>query len=258
MPAELLLQTLKDLRRGALRLGAGLGLYALFILALYPLARAHLPGWLDNLFGRLVDTPDAASDPSTWLSGAGFLLVFPLFLCIYAIWTGSRLIAGEERDGTLALLLSYPVPRWRLSLEKFSALAVVIVLLGVGLWALLALCLVSLGLAVPLGHLAGACAGLALLALTFGGLAFALSTAGNGPGRSRLIALGALAAAYLLSAFWLHGVGFLRYLSPFYYATGQSFLVDGLPAWHGIVLALLTSACVIAAGVVFEKRDLAV
>ncbi len=256
MPFEVFLQTLKDLQRGALRLGAALGLVALGVTALARLFSNGAPGWLDRLIDRPAGLPGAGG--TAWLSGAGFLLIFPLFLCVYAIWTGSALIAGEERSGTLELLLSYPLPRLRLMLEKFGALALALLLLASGLWALLALGASVLGLGVPLGNLAGACAGLYLLALFFGGLAFALSTWLSKPARSRLVAALALAAAYLLSAVWLHGVVFLRYLSPFYYAAGREPLANGLPAGHAVALAALAAACITAAGVVFERRDLAV
>ncbi len=258
MPIEVLLQTLKDLQRGTLRLGVALGLYALVAPALFLLARAASPVWLNELLFRLSGVTNAVSTPAGWLQAVGFGLVFPLALCLYAIWKGSGLVAGEERSGTLELLMAYPLPRWRLMLEKFAALALALLLLAAELWALLALSVSALGLSVSLGRLAGACLGLWLLALTFGGSAFALSTWVGVPARSRLIAVIALGAAYLLNAVWLHGWQALRYLSPVYYATGREPLTNGLLLWHALALALLAVVCVAAAGVVFEQRDLAV
>ncbi len=257
MPGEIFLQTLADLRRGALRLGAALGLYALCVMALYPAGHAHARGWLGTLPNLLSGRADAFSDPSSWMNAVGFRLVFPLFVCLYAIWAGTHLMAGEKRGGVLELLLSYPLPRWRLLLEMFCALALALGLLSAGLWALLALSVVSLGLNVPLSGLTGACTGLALLGLTYGGLAFALASSGKGQAGSRRVAAGALAGAYLLSALWLNGAAFFRYLSPFYYATGRDPLTNGLLPGHGLALALLCAGCLLAAGVLFERSDLA-
>lgn len=259
MATEVFLHSLKSLQRPALRVGAALGLYALCVMALFPVL--HGPGLsvgAPGLAGLLQRMSGGSAGPAAWLDAAGFRLVFPLLLCGYAIWVGSSLIGAEERSGLLELLLAYPLSRRRLVGEKFAALMASVVLLSALLWVLLALSVTALGLAVSLLNLAAACAGLAMLALLFGALSFMLSIFTGSASKSGWAAGALLAAAYLAGATWLHGLDFLRFLSPFYYAGGDVPLLNGLPSWRVWLLALLAAACVFAAGVGFERRDLAV
>lgn len=47
--------------------------------------------------------------PEGYLNGQYFNLLAPLLLLIFAIGFGARTLAGEEREGTLELVLATPV-----------------------------------------------------------------------------------------------------------------------------------------------------
>ena len=97
-------------------------------------------------FGGAIDYTSAAG----YLGGELFSFMVPLLLLLAAIGAGARAIAGEEEVGTLELLLSCPISRRRLVLEKLAALVVETTALGVVL-------LVSLWVGARLdGHLARA------------------------------------------------------------------------------------------------------
>ena len=66
-------------------------------------------------------------------------LVFWL-LAVFAIGAGAALIGGEEAQGTMDLLLSYPIRRWRVVAEKFAALVVATVLIIVIALACVLIC----------------------------------------------------------------------------------------------------------------------
>ena len=58
----------------------------------------------------------------TYLNGELFSFMTPLFVMIFAIGLAAAQIAGEEENGTLSLLLAYPVSRDRLLAQKYGVL----------------------------------------------------------------------------------------------------------------------------------------
>jgi hypothetical protein len=103
---------------------------------------------------------------------------------------GQRLHGGEESRGTIDVLLSYPVSRSRLVLEKTLALVIACVVTAVttGVFALVGAALSASDL--PVASLAAALALVVLLGLAFGAIALAISAAtGN-----RAASIGILAA----------------------------------------------------------------
>jgi ABC-2 type transport system permease protein len=255
---EVFLHTLQDLRQSLLVWGLGLLVYGLLLALLYPLILIHPEPGVLSWFGMLVGIGSATASPEIWLNLTGFALIFPLILCSLTIWAGSRLISVEEQNGSLEMLLAYPLSRWRLLIEKFIALAVGVFLISVALWMVLALANAVLGMNIPGQSLAGACLGLALLALLYGGIAFYIAIYTGRAGYARLLTWIILLATYLLGAVWLHGIGFLRLLSPFHYAAALPPHGSGIPWLHALLLLAAIGVSINAAYRGFEQRDLAV
>ncbi|MEN4098544.1 MAG: ABC transporter permease subunit [Anaerolineaceae bacterium] len=255
---EVFWHTLLEQRRTLLAYGLGLLVYGLLAALVYPrLAMHSLPGmmgWFEQLVG--IERPLRSAE--LWLNLAGFALVFPLVICSLAIWSGSRLIVADEQSGDLDLLLSYPLSRRRLALEKFAALAAGIMLITATLWLMLALANAAAHLKIPAQHLASACLGLGLLGLAFGALAFCIASHTARAAYARWIAWIVMGLTYLLSATWLHGISFFSLLSPFYYADALYPYGAGLPWLHIILLLAITAVCLDMARRGFERRDLAV
>src|SRR5689334_7372645 len=86
----------------------------------------HLPDSVKSLFGL---TEDPFS-PIGYLNSRLYYLLLPLMLSILAIGLGSSLIAREEGDGTLELLLARPISRGRLLLAKAFAGFMVVTFVG--------------------------------------------------------------------------------------------------------------------------------
>ncbi len=215
-----------------------------------------MPRWLEALgsfFGELIDIPAAMN--SDWLRALIWQLILPLLLASFAIHLGSRLLAGDEANEEMELLLAYPISRRRLLLEKFAVLAAATSGLTLLIWGITALGFLAAG-STPL--LDGGVAGLLLMALVFGCLAFMLAARAahyegisSGSGRAQSAALLVLAAAVLLALFGdslPQPLIFLRYLSPFFdYTAGPGFL------------ALLGALCMVLVGmaiVAFERREI--
>jgi ABC-2 type transport system permease protein len=181
-------------------------------------------------------------------------------MLIFTIGFGSGAIAGEEEQGTLDLLLSNPVARWRVVLEKFGAMIIGTLLIAFVFWTALSIGGNIIDMSLHLGRLGAACFSAALLGIAYGAVALAVS-AGRGRRGLSIGVAGALGViGYLLNAMaplidWLEPY---QDLSPFYYYISSDPLNNGLHAGHTGVLLGLAALFLIVALVTFRKRDLAV
>src|SRR5690349_7459548 len=103
-------------------------------LSVYPSIKSQAKQ-LNQLLERLPDTVRAlfgANDlfsPTGYLNSRLFYLLLPLFFSILAIVLGSSLLAREENDTTMELLLGRPLSRGRLMMAKLiSGLLVIAVI----------------------------------------------------------------------------------------------------------------------------------
>jgi ABC-2 type transport system permease protein len=266
MLTNVFLKTLRDRRRGFFFWVLGLVLLAVLMAAFFPTIRDMpsiaeymelLPEELMALFGG--DFGDYTT-PEGFLNGELFGFMYPLMLLIFTIGFASGAIAGEEQDGTLDLLLSHPVKRWKLVLEKFAALVVSLLGIAVFFWLalLIAGAVIDMGLS-PL-RLAAVCFSGALLATMFGALGLAVGCARG----KKTLAMGIAGAigfvSYIVNALgpmvdWLEPA---QKFSPFYYYNSSDPLSNGLDWGHAALLLGLALVFLAVALVTFQRRDLSV
>jgi ABC-2 type transport system permease protein len=244
-----------------------IGLSALMILTilLYP-SIADSPEF-DEIFEKMPDAlaklfvgeVSELTSPEGYLNSQLFVLLVPLLFLFFAIARGSGAIAGEEEKGTLDLLMSYPLKRSRVVMEKFAAMAVAILALAFVLWLSMAVSAVAIGMDIGLGRIAEATLSGALLGLTFGALALALGCATGNRGLCIGLASALGVAAYFLNALApvVEALEPSRKLSPFYYYMGADPLTNGIDPVHAGVLIALMVVFLAVALVTFERRDLA-
>ena len=181
-----------------------------------------------------------------------------LTLAGMAIAMGSATIAGEERDGTMDILLANPRSRSYVLLSKTGALVTSIAVATLVLWipvhpiaALLGVEIAGLDVEALMLHLFA-------ISLFFGMLAMAIgAVTGN-----RGTAAGLTTAILVLSFF---GVGFLPLIEggdaltkafPWYYFDGSDPVRNGT-AWGHLALLVGGSILLLAAAIVgFNRRDL--
>ena len=60
--------------------------------------------------------------------------MWPLLFMIFSVWIGTASIAGEERRGTLEILLALPITRSSIVLKKSGVIFVANILLGLSGW----------------------------------------------------------------------------------------------------------------------------
>lgn len=265
MGRDLLGKPLRDLRRSLLGWSAGLGLMTAITASFYPSIRDNeaLDAYLESL-------PEAARG---FLGGAGDITsvagffqtelfnFLPLILAVFTVGKAAALTVGEEREGTMDLVLAQPVRRWRVFVDRFVAL-------GLAVLAISSVIALVLGLAgVPLDLTSREIAGLVvwpflagLLALSFGAVTVAVAGFAQRKGPA-IVAGAALAVASFLYdglAPLSGALSDLRAVSPYrWYAASNP--VSGELDVLGIVgLALLTVALVAVGTWAFERKDVGV
>ncbi len=265
MLGSVFLKTLRDQRRSMVWWCLGLALLTGLLLAFYPSIQGiedlqsimdAYPEELLALFGA-TNLSDITS-PAGYLNAELFGFMAPFLFIIFAVSHGSYAIAGEERAGTLELLLSAPISRGRLILEKFAAMVTLTGALAAVLWVVLAVGRLPAGMDISMLRLAEMTVSVSLLGLTFGSVAFAVGGARGGRGLSVAIAAAATATTYLLSALSkiANVMESAQWISPFYYYNENNPLVNGLSLAHAAglvaVILLLTSLAYWK----FQRRDL--
>jgi len=198
------------------------------------------------------------STPEGYYTIENFGLMAPIIFLMVTVTIGSRALAGEESKRTMGLLLANPISRRRVVIEKMVAMIVLTGLLGVltfvgtlaGSWLA--------GLGLDVGNIAAISLMATLLGLTFGSLALALSAATGQVKKAVFGTVGPALIFYLLDAFLPLSdrlEGYAKW-SVFYYYSGNDPLVNGLNPGHAAFLVALTVVLVVAAVMLFDRRDL--
>jgi ABC-2 type transport system permease protein len=186
--------------------------------------------------------------------------IFALGTAIWSIMALSGTLAGEARRGSLDFVAAAPFGKRRIALEKLAAHLTL-------LWlAMVVLALMTtfssnvfgdaaLGDQIPLQSSAGFALWIGLLAMFFGGIAFALSPLLGRAGSAGVAGLG-------MGALWItNGLnvgGPLLILSPFHWTFDHVPLV-GVYDWPSLALVAIFGIVLVAIGVeLFARRDLGV
>jgi ABC-2 type transport system permease protein len=258
--ANVLLKTLYDLRRSLVGWSTGIVTLVALMAAIWPTMR-DMPD-LERFLANYPEAMQRLFDLGAIATGAGFLnaelfsMLLPAMFIVYGIGRGAKLIAGEEADGTLDVLVVTPVSRTQVLLEKAAALTVAVAGLGLVL-------LTSIVVASPLADLGigtrdAAIGSLAmvLIGLLLGMLALAVGAATGRRSWALVVASTVAVASYVL-----HVVGALvesvepwQPLSPFTQAVQTGPVGAELPLGFA-ALALAAVALVVVAIPVFDHRD---
>jgi ABC-2 type transport system permease protein len=259
-------KTIREQRRSLAWWALGLVAASVFTTAVYPAVKdnaASLADVVDSLPEGLRRALLGASgdffSPTGYLQARMFSTFAPLLLLVYAIGAGSRAIAGEEEARTLDILLSLPVARRRVLLDKAAAMLAATATLGLVLWIAIAVTGPAFEVRVGAAPLAAAVTNAVLIALVFGGIALAVGTASGRRSLATGIATAFAAGTYLVDvlALSVDGLGWLQRLSPFFYYREPNVLSAGLDAADAGVLMAVVLVALGAALLAFERRDLA-
>ena len=261
---NLFLKTLYDYRYALLGWGAGFIFISLYIMYFYPFISHtsqffelmdNLPPFIKNLIGdkMMLRTPEG------FFSIQPFSMMAPLMFLVFAIQKGADAIAGEKERGTLDLLLANPVPRFRLVMEKWLAIAVSLFVLCIVFWMSMTLGSVIFKISIGVFKMAGIILSGFMLGLFFASLTLFLSCIWIHKKIVIGIVSGFALVSYLVNAYApmvieLHPY---RIFSPFYYYNGAQPLINGLNITHFLILFFLALLFFILAIVFFRRHDLA-
>ena len=248
-------------RRSVIGYSLGMALYTLVVVALYPSFKSSnsLDKLIENdpTISALFGITGPLSTSGGWLNGNIYANFLPLLMLILTLGYGASSLAGQNEDGTLGLVVTLPVRRATIVVEKIAAM----VLQAVVLAAAVAVCVLvgrAFDLTVTFGNVAAISATSLLLGLDFGLVAMAIGARTG----SRSTALGAgtalAAASYLLGSLaavisWLHPG---RYASLFYWSVGNDQIVQGASLSDYAVLVAVALASLYAATTAFQRLDL--
>lgn len=263
MLGDVCLKTLRDQRRSLVGWVVGIVLIVLMYAAIWPSIKGQpsLSDFLDQMpeaFRSLFATSGAdMSTPTGYIQIELMSFMGPILVLLYSVTQGTAAVAGEEDRRTLDLLLTNPVSRTQVLLEKAVALVTGTVLLA----AITGLSLVLIGnlwdMDLPPGLVAAAMLHLALLGLVFGALALAIGAATGRTALARGIPAFVAVVAYMVNGLggmvsWLEP---LQRYSPFYQYIAHDPLRHGV-SWSAVLVALAEVVVLVAIAVWgFRRRD---
>jgi ABC-2 type transport system permease protein len=182
-----------------------------------------------------------------------------LLMAVFAVNAGLNVVANEEDTGIMDVLLSMPVPRWRVVLEKYLAYALIGVLIILVTCVGLALEVAAVGIDLNTGRLIESALNMIPTLL----MMIAFTTLMTTLLRRKATAT-AVAAAFIVGSYFVNTLGGMasgmadtvRAFSFFRYYDNQSVMTDGLN--FGNMTLLLVLAAVMLAGSLwfFDRRDI--
>ena len=190
----------------------------------------------------------------------------PTFAIIASLWSILALsgtLATEARRGSLEFVAALPFARRRIAVDKLAAhltaMLIELVLLALAAWIAGTAFGTLPGDAIPVAAAVGFALWVGLMALAFGGLAFALA-----PLLGRGAAAG-IAGAILIVGWIVHGyAASVPALGPLADLTPWAWTADHLPLaghsdWASLLLVAVVALALLAAGVeIFARRDVGV
>ena len=257
-------KSLRDRRMSMLFWLLGVSLLAVLFVSIFPLFSEN-----DSL-QQFADTMDKdmiaifGIEELDYSTGDGFLnselfgFMLPILLIVFAIGLGSASIAGEEDKRTIEILISEPIQRSRLILEKYAFMVVGIGMLGLMVWVSVAGAALVFSVSVSLVNLAAAILSCAFLAMVFGSLSFGVGSITGKRGLSIAVGSATAAGTFVLNAIsaLVDSLEPAKWISPFYYYSSNQPMMNGLDLLHVAVLVALCSVAFVIGYVAYQRRDL--
>jgi ABC-2 type transport system permease protein len=262
MLRNIFFKTLRDQAMAVVGWGLGVGSLAIFTQLFYPSLSANRQ--LENFMGSLPQgfmaffgNVQAVGSVEGYMTYT-LLVYLPLVLCIYSIGAATEMVTAEVEKGTMEFLLSHPLPRWRILLEKYAALSAAVLAIGLQI----GLCMVIGGLLiqsdVPAVHWMLAGIQTVPITLFFGSVAFGLACAVRGSATAS-----GTAATLAVGGFILNGlIPLSDKLAPvkewtlYYWYSASQPLSAGILPGHAAIL-ILGSLLFLGMGLAaFQQRDI--
>lgn len=248
--------------RGTAVIAVGLSLYTAFIIYYYSVLEdvdyeaifEDMPPVMRDAFGI-----QALGTIEGFLGVQIYNFVWLLGLGLYFAYAAGGLIASDIEHGRLDLLISLPVSRSRILLEKFASLLLPLLTLNVVVGIVVYGLVVTIGETIdPVNLLVVHVMSIPYL-LTCAAIGLVFSVVVNRAAIAERAAIGVVFVLYLLDSVVSDGssVEWVQYVSPTTYFEPTPLLVDGSYALlDTAVLAVLFVVLLLASRSLFQRRDL--
>ena len=253
-------KTLWDQRRSLLGWAIGFAAVSLIYAGFFPFAATpeyqelieSMPAGLVDAFGW-----DDIASPEGYLGSTVYGLLGSVLITVMAIGLGAKAIAGSEEDGSLEVLISMPVTRTKVVVHKSVALFMASAMAGVVVFLAVIAIREPIDLDIAASNLAAASTNLALLGVLFGTFAILLGSIVGKKGVAVGGGAGVAVFMFLVNGLapLVDSIAWLQKVSPFYWYDATGTLKDGLDLAMTGLLAGMTVLLVVAAAIVFNRRD---
>jgi beta-exotoxin I transport system permease protein len=246
-------------RRSTVGYAAGMAIYTLVVVALYPTFKnqTSLNGLSGSTAAALLGVTGKLTSSGGWLNANIYSNFFPLIMLMLTIGYGAAALAGQDESGTLALVVVLPIGRRAILYQKLFAMAVQALVLAT---ATTVCAVVGQGfeLMVSTGDVIATAVALMLMGLDFGLITMAVGALTGRRGTALGVASGLAAASYLLSslAATISAVRPGRYLSLFYWSVSSDQISRGASLADFTVLIMVGICALAAAVAAFRRADL--
>ncbi|WP_219465141.1 ABC transporter permease [Nonomuraea rhizosphaerae] len=261
-------QSLRDCRRALIWWTIGISAFLSVYVNVYNTVKQNpqvygqvaldkFPGPLKDLMGQSLEN---FSSGVGFLQGAVYQLFVPFLFAACAMGLANRAVAGPEENGTLELLVTLPVARARLVLQRFAAMALGLLAVAAVTFVLTWLFAEVNEMGIPFGNILAAHLGVYLLGLFLGTVTLAAGAATGRRGVAMAVMGVWAVAGYMVITIGrnVEAIAWLKWVSPFhYYAEGRP-LYEGLPVGDYLVLAGATAVLALTAVLSFDRRDVGV
>lgn len=249
--------------------GIGLGAMGFLVVLMIPDAEglkqmrdliASLPPIMVRAIG-VGDDLDFITTPEGFIA-VGFFGKTLLILAAYPVIVGLRVTSVEEHNGTMDILLSFPLKRWQVVLQKFVAYTITAGIVIVWLFVGMLVGQVVTGLSLNMGRIAQTI----LNTLPCLAVILAFTTLIGAMINNRRLVIG-ISTIFVLGSFMLDTVGQLakgtfaeelRALSFFRYYDSTGVMQHGLSVGNFLLLLAVAGLMVSASLVAFQRRDVGV
>jgi ABC-2 type transport system permease protein len=214
----------------------------------------NLPKTVQGLAGNLASNKTIPG----FVSQQVFALRIPLLTLVMGIMLFTGLLAGDEGEGTLQTLLTQPVTRTKVFLEKYAAGLIISFIICLGSAIGITIALLILGERLGFWPLIQSVIGVWLLTLVFGTIGYAVGAITGkrsvASGIASLFAFG----TYLITSLApnVSSLGTIQKISPFYYYNNPPTAVSGLDASNVAVMLITILMLLTASIIVFNRRDI--
>ena len=212
---------------------------------------------LPEVFRTLMDIP-ADADVGSLAYGAIYGSYGTLTMAALAISMGSASIAGEERKGTIGLLLGNPKSRLSVLVSKAASLVLLLGLGSLALWG------AGVGSATILSvesggmHVGALVLHMCVISIFFGFLAMAIGAWTGSPGMASGVAAGVMFISFVGAGLFpiIEGWENVTKAFPWYYFNGSKPVTNGIDWGHLSVLLAGIAVFAVVAIVGVGRRDL--